>query len=289
MKKEFHFNNRNPFKLSFYYSFIFLKNWLKMSNIYSNSKLSSFEQCPLKYKYRYIDKIIPEIEQTIEAFLGGMVHETLEWIYTEVKKGNNPDLDSVIDYYIRLWNNCYKKDFKITRIECDAEHYFNLGIKFVIDYFMANSPFKDNTIALEHKILISLDSEGKYMVQGFIDRLVHDKETNIFEIHDYKTANTMKTQEELDCDRQLALYSIGIKKSFPDVKDVHLVWHYLAYNRKMHSKRTDEELEKLKQDIMSLIDKIEASQEFPACPSALCGWCEYQGICPTRTNNNKKC
>jgi len=251
-----------------------------MSNIYSHSRLSSFEQCPLKYKYRYIDKIIPEVEQTIEAFLGGMVHETLEWIYNEAKKGNSPDLDSVIDYYIRLWNNCYKKELKITRTECDAEHYFNLGIKFIIDYFMANSPFKDNTIAIEHRIVVSLDPKGKYRLQGYIDRLVHHKDTNIFEIHDYKTANTLKSQEELDKDRQLALYSIGIKDSFPEVKDVYLIWHYLAHNQKIISKRTDEQLEQLKQDIINLIDKIESTNEFPPTQSALCGWCEYQDICP---------
>lgn len=218
-----------------------------------------------------------------------MVHETLEWIYTEVKNGNNPDLDTVIDFYINLWNRCYKKEFKITRTECDAEHYFNQGIKFVIDYFLANSPFIDNTIALEHKILVPLDIEGKYIVQGYIDRLVHNKDTNIFEIHDYKTGNSMKSQEELDKDRQLALYTIGIKKSFPDVKDVHLVWHYLAYNKKMQSKRTDEELEQLRVDIINLINKIESTQDFPASPSGLCNWCEYQEICPTQGNNNGNC
>jgi len=250
-----------------------------MANIYSHSKLSSFEQCPLKYKFRYIDKIIPEIEQTIEGFLGNMVHETLEWIYHEVKKGNIPDLDTVIDFYINKWNKCYNKDIKITRLDCDAEYYFNQGIKFVIDYFMSNSPFKDDTIEMEYRILVPLDSEGRYMVQGYIDRLVHNKETNIFEIHDYKTGNTMKSQEELDSDRQLALYSIGIKKMFPNVKDVHLVWHYLAYNKKMKSSRTDEELEELKQDIINLINKIESASEFPACQSALCNWCEYQNLC----------
>jgi putative RecB family exonuclease len=259
-----------------------------MTNIYSHSKLSSFEQCPLKYKLRYIDKIIPEIEQNIEGFLGGMVHETLEWIYNEVKKGNTPDLDTVIDFYINLWNKYYNKDIRITRTECDAEYYFNQGIKFVIDYFLSNTPFKDNTIEMEYKILVPLDTEGRYMVQGYIDRLVHDKESNIFEIHDYKTGNSMKTQEELDMDRQLALYSIGIKHQHKDVKDVHLVWHYLAYNKKMQSKRTDEQLEQLKQDIICLINKIESCKEFPPSPSALCGWCEYQEICPTKNGNNSR-
>lgn len=254
--------------------------------IYSHSRLSAFEQCPLKYKFRYIDNLEPEIEYTIEGFLGSMVHETLEWIYNQVKIGITPDLDSVIDYYINLWNKHFCKEIKITHTDCDAEYYFNLGIKFIIDYFLSNSPFKDNTIALEEQIIIPLDKEGKYTIQGYIDRLVHHKETNIFEIHDYKTGNTLKKQEELDKDRQLALYSIGIKNNFPDVKDIHLVWHFLAFNKKMTSKRTNEELEELKQDIMKLIDKIESTQEFPPNPSTLCNWCEFRIYCPEVKKQN---
>jgi putative RecB family exonuclease len=250
-----------------------------MANIYSHSRLSAFEQCPLKYKFRYIDHLEPEIEYTIEGFLGNIVHETLEWIYNQVREGITPDLDAVIDYYINSWNKNFNNKIKITRTDCDAEYYFNQGIKFIIDYFSTHSPFKDNTIAIEKKILVSLDPEGKYIVQGYIDRLVHDKETNIFEIHDYKTGNFLKNQEELDKDRQLALYSIGIKNSFPEVKDVHLIWHFLAFNKKMISKRTDEELEQLKQKVISLINKIESTQEFIANTSALCNWCEFKGYC----------
>lgn len=46
--------------------------------IYSHSRLSTFEQCPNKYKLHYIDKVETEAEQSIEAFLGSRAHETLE-------------------------------------------------------------------------------------------------------------------------------------------------------------------------------------------------------------------
>lgn len=258
-----------------------------MANIYSHSKLSAFEQCPLKYKFRYIDLLEPDIKQTIEGFLGNQVHETLEWIYNQVRQGCTPELDSVIDYYINSWNKDYSAEIKITQDQNDAEHYFNLGIKFIIDYFLSHSPFKDNTIATEQKIVVSLDSEGKYMVQGYVDRLVHHKESNIFEIHDYKTGNFIKSQEELDKDRQLALYSIGIKKMFQEVKDVHLIWHFLAHNKKMTSKRSEEQLEALKQDIIHLIDKIESAVDFKPNPSPLCNWCEFRSYCPEiKVNTN---
>jgi putative RecB family exonuclease len=248
--------------------------------VYSHSKLSTFEQCPLKYKFRYIDYLEPDIKQTIEGFLGGKVHETLEWIYNESLNGKDLTLDEIIDYYIHSWNKDYNPSIKIVKKELDAEYYFNQGIKFLIDYFSSNYPFLDNTIETEKKIILDLDPEGRYKIQGYIDRIVHHKESDIFEIHDYKTSGSIKSQEELDLDRQLALYSLGIKKYFPFAKEVHLVWHFLAFNKKITSKRTDEELLKLKDEIIELISKIESTKEYNPNPSILCNWCEFRSYCP---------
>ena len=252
--------------------------------IYSHSRLSSFEQCPLKFKFRYIDKIKPDIQQSIEGFLGNKVHNTLEWIYKEVANGKIFQLDEILQFYINEWRKDFNPEIKIVKQENNSEYYFNQGIKFLIDYFLEHTPFKDNTIACEKRIFINLDKEGKYKLQGFIDRLVHHKDTNIFEIHDYKTGGFLKSQEELDNDRQLALYSIGIKDMFEDVKDVHFVWHFLAFNKKMKSQRTNEQLEILKQEIIQLINKIENATEFPACPSILCKWCEFRSYCSYKDN-----
>src|SRR3989338_5221143 len=52
---------------------------------YSNSRVSTYETCPYQYKLHYIDKIIPEVPQTIEAFMGDLVHQTLEKLYTDKK------------------------------------------------------------------------------------------------------------------------------------------------------------------------------------------------------------
>lgn len=247
--------------------------------IYSHSRLSTFEQCPLKFKFKYIDKLVPEIKQSIEGFLGNKVHDTLEFIYTQACNGKTVELDEAIDFYIQKWNNEFNNEIKIVKEEYDAEYYFNKGIKFLIDYFTGNYPFKDNTIAVEKLVAVDLDKEGKYKLQGYIDRLVHNKDTNIFEIHDYKTGGFLKSQEELDNDRQLAIYSLGIRKMFDNVADVHLVWHFLDFNKKMQSKRTEEQLEKLKQEIIQLINKIESTKDFPASPGALCRWCEFRKYC----------
>ena len=80
--------------------------------IYSHSRLSTFEQCRLKFKYRYIDEIIPEVEQTIETHLGTCVHDTLEWLYNGKIKFPEKvlSLDDVINYYTESWLNQYSEE-----------------------------------------------------------------------------------------------------------------------------------------------------------------------------------
>lgn len=250
--------------------------------IYSHSRLSTFEQCPLKFKYRYIDKIIPEVEHTIESFLGGVVHDSLEWLYLEVKAGKIPTLDELILYYSNNWEKNYTPDIKIVRNGngFSMKDYFNKGVKFLLNYYLKHQPFDDNTLEVEKKILINLDQEGRYKLQGFIDRLAHNPQTGEYEIHDYKTANNLPNKEKIDTDKQLAFYALGIKNLFGEEKKVKLIWHYLAHGIKITSQRTNEELQKLKEETIELIKRIELTEEFNPCKSILCNWCEYKTMCP---------
>lgn len=247
--------------------------------IYSHSRLSTFEQCPKKFKYKYIDKLKPEIERTIETHLGSAVHKTLEWVYNSIKETNKEvKIDEIIEKFTEEWQKESSENILIVKKQLTARDYFNKGVQFLIDYYCKHSPFKDGTIACEKGVLIKLE-EGEYEIQGFIDRLVYNLETGEYEIHDYKTANFLPNQERLDKERQLALYSIAIKEIYGKEKEILLVWHFLAHNKTLTSKRTNSELEKLKKETAELIKKLEATKEFPRNRSALCDWCEYKNIC----------
>lgn len=246
--------------------------------IYSHSKLSTFEQCKLKYKFRYIDKIIPVIEKTIEAHLGDIVHQTLEWLYSEVKEKRIPTIDEVIVFYSKTWMEEYKET--IMQNENDEKIFFNKGVQYLLDYYNRYRPFDDNTLEVEKHITITLDESGEYRIRGFIDRLAYNIKNKEYEIHDYKTSKTMPAQDRIENDRQLALYSIAIKELFGKDKEVKLVWHYLFFNQRIESKRTHEQLEQLKKETIELIKTIESATKFPATISRLCDWCPYKPICP---------
>jgi putative RecB family exonuclease len=255
--------------------------------IYSYSRLDTFEKCKLKFKYRYIDNIIPQIPKSIEAHLGSIVHETLEWLYKQTMSGIIPPMDDVILFYSEKWTEQYTPEILIVNKYLKEKDYFNKGMNFLIDYYYKHRPFKENTLATEKKVEIILDEKGEKRMIGFIDRLVLNPDTNEIEIHDYKTANTLPTKEELEKNRQLALYSIAIKEEFGKEKNVRLIWHFLAHNQSIHIRKTDKELENLKKEIISLINEIEQTTHFPPNPSRLCDWCEYKGMCEVFNKQRK--
>jgi len=247
--------------------------------VYSYSRLETFEKCKLKFKYRYIDEIIPEIPKSIEAHLGTVVHETLEWFYNKVMEKIIPSIDEVIIHYSEKWAEESANEMLIVNKLMKEKDYFNKGVRFIIDYYFKHQPFDDNTIATEKQVNINLDETGEKRLVGFIDRLVHNIEKNEIEIHDYKTANFLPSKEDLGRNRQLALYSIGIKEEFGKDKDVKLIWHYLAHNEKIIIKKTNNDLEELKKEVTDLINKIESTKEFLPNKSRLCDWCEYKNMC----------
>ncbi|MBD3164836.1 hypothetical protein GF323_06585 [Candidatus Woesearchaeota archaeon] len=245
--------------------------------VYSHSRLSTFEQCPLKFKFQYIDKLETEVENSIEAYMGSRVHETLEKLYKDLRFAKLNELNELIGFYNNSWRKNWTDGIIIVRKDYTAENYRKMGEKYITDYYKRYYPFNRGiTVSLESNIIIKIEN---YTLQGFIDRLVA-LPNGIYEIHDYKTSNSLPSQEHIDADRQLALYSLAVKQRYKDCRKVILVWHYLAFNKELRSERTQQALEDLKEEVKSLIKKIELTERFEPKQSALCDWCEFQNQCP---------
>lgn len=245
--------------------------------VYSHSRLSSYENCPLGFKFAYIDKL--KGINGIEGFLGNQVHEAIHFIYKMVKSGKMPTLDEVFRFYRDIWGKDYNHEIRIVRKGMHVGDYFKQGLELIKYYYNKHKPFNENIIGMEQKILIDLDGKGDYVLQGFIDKLIHNKKDGTYEIHDYKTSKWLPDQDELDNDRQLALYSIGVKEQYPNNNGIILKWHYLRHDKVVTSARTDEQLEQLKKDVIELIKKIESAEKWPAKKSRLCDWCGFNHLC----------
>lgn len=248
---------------------------------YSHSRVSTFENCPYKYKLQYIDKVKVEIPTTIEAFMGDMVHQTLEHLYTLKKFKKMVAKKILIKFYRDLWEKNYSNDILIVKADqgLKADNYRKMGEKYISDYYDRMKPFDQLIIlGLETQDKMTLKDGSQWHVR--IDKLACDKEGNYY-VCDYKTDSRMKDQEEADEDRQLAMYSIWVKDKFKDVKSVKLIWHMLAFNKDALSERTDEQLERLQEEVIEKIREIENAKEFPTNVTALCDYCVYKEMCPS--------
>ena len=244
---------------------------------YSHSKLGTFQQCKYKYKLQYIDKIKSDLE-SIEIFMGKRVHEVLEKLYNDLKFQKLNTKEELLQFFEKIWEENWHDKVFIVKDEYTAKNYKEMGKKFIADYYEHYKPFNHRTvIAIETQDRMDLFDGNQYHIR--IDHLACDKEGNYY-VCDYKTNNSLKAQEELDEDHQLAMYSLWVKQKYLDAKSVKLVWYFLAFDKEMVSERNDEQLEELKNQIEKLIKEIEVCDNFPTNVSSLCDYCQYKPQCP---------
>jgi putative RecB family exonuclease len=252
--------------------------------IFSHSRISSFENCPKQFEFRYVQKIPSETE-SIEAFVGKRVHEVLERLYLFAGRGMLPGVEKVVDRYHKLFEEAYDGErVRIVRGGATLDFYRGLGERCVRSYYLRHYPFDDGeTLGLEQRVVFPLDEAGEYRVQGIIDRISRARDGAI-EVHDYKTGARVPTQRALDEDRQLALYQIGLARQFGEDTPFRLVWHFVAKDVTRISSRSREDLDALRRTTIARIDEIRTTTVYPPRKSALCGWCEYRTICPVFAN-----
>jgi putative RecB family exonuclease len=247
--------------------------------VYSHSRLGTFERCPRRFQYRYLWKI-PAEGESIEGFVGKRVHEVLERLHRVAEQHGAPSLPKVLWRFQQMFAEAYDaRRVRIAREGTPLDFYRELGEQCLANYYREHYPFdRDETLALEERVSFDLGAGGRYAVQGFVDRIARTRDGAI-EIQDYKTSARVPSQAQVDEDRQLALYQIGVGERF-GARPVRLVWRYLRQRRTLVSTRTPEQLGLLAAQTRALIDRIRSETVFEARPSALCRWCEYREGCP---------
>jgi len=250
-------------------------------SVYSHSRISSFENCPLQYRYRYIDQIRCGVE-SVEAFVGKLVHEVLESLYADLPRARVAGAAEYVGRFEALWMERLTPSVRVVRSGMTLADYRALGARCIESFHRRHHPFEGGEVlGRELEVEFSLDTEGRYQMRGFIDR-VDRVAPGILEIHDYKTG-VLPRAGALRNDRQLTLYEIAVRERFEGVKEVRQVWHYLAHDREFDQTRTADDLRRTRVAAIRAIQRIEDTVDFPPRASALCSWCEYQGICPEWT------
>jgi putative RecB family exonuclease len=246
--------------------------------VYSHSRISSFENCPLQYRYRYVDRIKLDIVG-VEAFVGKVVHEVLEALYSDPGHARQAGPQAFTAMFNDIWRRKVSPSVRIVRENMTLEDYRELGERCVAGFYARHHPFESGEVlGCETRVEFKLDREGRFRMLGFIDR-IDRVAPGVVEIHDYKTGS-LPRPGALKKDRQLTLYEIAVRERWENVKEVRQIWHYLAHDKQFVEQRSTDDLGRTRLSTIRAIQGIEGTVEFPARTSALCSWCEYQGICP---------
>ncbi len=75
---------------------------------------------------------------------------------------------------------------------------------------------------------------------------------------------------------------MGVDGKWQGIREVRLIWHYLAFDAEIRASRSREELSRIRRETLELIHKIEGDRAFTPKEGPLCDWCDYQTLCPKR-------
>jgi len=240
----------------------------------SATKISTYDKCPLQYRFKEIDKI-PLLVKKPYFQLGSVIHKVLE-IFHEKKMSTQNELLSLLNQYwttdgfeYKQEEQQYKKDAVVM-----LENYFA--------YFQANPvhpQFVEESFSFKLK---------NCTINGKCDRIDVTGDGHI-EIYDYKTSKKQLSSKELKKDIQLTVYALFLLHDGIEVEDGNkqkMLAEKLALLSLRHKeietsvKFELDELVQKKDEIEKIADKIRA-KEFDAKVGHHCGYCEFKDlVCP---------
>ncbi|HSX39594.1 MAG TPA: UvrD-helicase domain-containing protein [Candidatus Saccharimonadales bacterium] len=233
----------------------------------SYTQISTYETCPLQYKYAYILKI-PTLPNHALSF-GSSIHNTLRDFHTKLMFNENVSYEDLLKLYQNNWQPLGYDD------EDHRNLQFKKGEELLKKYYEENKNNKNKTMALEKSFNIRIDGIKFY---GRIDRIDTLPDGNI-EIIDYKTGSA-KDQKEVDKDAQVAYYAMGASEAL-QLKPEKLTMYFIEHGKKISTTRTEKQIKEKKEEIKQTVAKMKQGN-FTATPGMHCNYCDYNAICPYR-------
>ncbi len=229
----------------------------------SHSQVQTFNQCPLKYKYRYVLGIPTPANHALS--FGQTIHRTLRDFHRAElfsEKG--------LEYLHKLYGNHWIDEGYESQEH--KEKRFEEGKALLEDYYNVYRGKLAKPLYLEKKFTLKI--AGIPLI-GSIDRV--DEVEDGVEIIDYKTGK-VKDKNAVDKDDQLTIYALAARDAL-DLKPSTLALYFLSGNKRIETTRTPEELSEKREELRDVVERIKASKFEPKV-GYLCQWCDYKHLCP---------
>ncbi len=231
----------------------------------SYSSINTFETCPAKFKFQYEDRL-PRSRSPALAF-GDSLHRALHLFHDRPV----PVAPSVAELLEMLEAGWVSEGFADASEE---RTYLDHGRQVLTQYHRENAERYRIPAALEFRFQIEIEGIS---VSGVLDRLDRIPGGG-YEIVDYKTNRRLPPQSRVDQDLQLSIYHLAAREVW-GIEPERLTLYYLLPGQRMTTTRTEADVDALRRRIAVVAERIEAGK-FEPRQNPLCGWCEYQAMCP---------
>lgn len=242
----------------------------------SPSSLSTFTQCPLKYRYSRIDKMSEPA--TDAQAIGSMTHEVLEELM--LLPSEERTLPRARQILLASWDAKWSAEAAALELADYDRHLFRWNVwRCVENYFGLEDPRTVELAGVEAKLEAPV--AGVPML-GILDRWHYQPDGTVV-ISDYKTGKVSRKPYDAEKRMQLMVY-VDLHETLYDVTVASAELIYLkGKGTRVAYEPTVEARTEMKDTVTTVWAGVQescASGEFEARQSRLCDWCSYKGICP---------
>lgn len=243
----------------------------------SPSKISRFTQCPLSFKFSYIDHL-PE-PPTIHQVRGTLAHAALERFFTENEEGERSRARAT-DALMDTWSEREQRaEYLELGLDERAESRLFEELTELIDrYFELEDPNGVHPEGLELQLRATV---GGVELNGIIDRL-DDVGNGDLCVVDYKTGSSPRESRDRGSFNGVNFYAVLCEENFGRAPvEVRLM--YLRDRIVLVQTVTEQAVRSARQRaiaVWSAIDRAREKGTFRPNLSSLCRFCAFQSICP---------
>lgn len=243
----------------------------------SPSKVSSFTDCALAFRFSAIDHL-PE-PPSIAATRGTLVHAALERLFVLPAAERTQEAAHACLAEAR---EALRDDPEFAELGLDeeAEATFAKEAAVLVDkYFRLEDPTAITPIGIELKLQVEV---GGVVLRGIIDRLELDADGELV-VTDYKTGRAPGERQEQQRLAGVAFYSLLCERLFGR-RPARVQLLYLADPVAIISTPTDQSTRGVERKLGAIWTAVERAcerEDFRPNPSRLCDWCGFKAYCPS--------
>ena len=250
---------------------------LPLPSSLSPSKVASFKDCALAFRYSVIDHL-PE-PPSAPASKGTLVHKALERLFSQVPAGRRSPAEAVRQLDLAWGQLRCHPEFAGLTLDGDAEAEFRAdAARLVANYFELEDPNRVRAVGIELMLEARL---GTMRLRGVIDRLELDADGELV-VTDYKTGRAPGITFENSRLGGVQFYAFLCEQALgrrpARVQLLHLDEPVVIVS--VPTSQSIRGLQSRASAVWTAVERACQTEDFRPRPSRLCDWCAFQPYCP---------